>query len=237
MDGCWAKTISACSDKLSREHLLSRAIFPKGLTVRGLPWCAEPRAVGANALVARCLCKRHNSELSPLDKAARDLWDKLGELGRVAEERRRRPNVKWSRHIIRANGRPVERWCLKVMCNVLASGSIPSVVEWEPPPDLVRRIFGTEPFPDRSGLAVLARVGEHLSNEEHIGFGGVPTDGKTKPFGCVVDFRSFRFAVTWERPVVECIRPEELGGTQGIPLFHFTSSLVEDANVEFRLDW
>lgn len=239
MERCWARTLSGCSDKLSREHLLSRAVFPEGVTVRGLPWCPEPKAVGANALVARCLCTKHNSELSPLDRAARDLWDKLAETGRLSEVRGSRPAMsgRWSRYTFRANGYKIERWCLKVLCNVLASDSIEALADWEPPPELVRRVFGVEPFPERCGLAVLARVGDHLSNEEHIGFGGIRTDGTVAPFGCTIDFRSLRFAATWARPVEECVLPDERGGKLGIPLYHFKAMHHVDTGVELRFDW
>jgi hypothetical protein len=212
-------------------------VFPAGVTVRGLPWCPEPKTVGANALVARCLCTKHNSDLSPLDRAARDLWDKLGEFGRLSEVRRSRRNVKWSRHTIRADGFAIERWCLKVLCNMLASDNIKSLIGWDPPSELVRRVFGSELFPDGCGLAVLARVGENLSNEEHISVGGIRTDGTVEPFGCTIDFRALRLAATWARPVEACVLPEERGGKLGMPIYHFKAMEAPDVGLAFRLDW
>lgn len=202
--------------------------------------------MGANALVARCLCTRHNSELSPLDQAARDLWDKLAaydQLSNIRRDydatlaRRGRPKMRWSPHILRVNGYTVERWCLKVLCNVLASNSIEKLADWDPPAELVRRVFGQEPFPARCGLAVLARVGDHLSNEEHIGFGGIRTDGSVEPFGCTIDFRSLRLAATWARPVEECVPPEERGGKLGVPLYHFKVMQSPETGVELRFNW
>lgn len=131
----------------------------------------------------------------------------------------------------------VERWCLKVLCNVLAADCIEKLATWEPPIELVRRVFGYEPFPTGCGLAALVRVGDHLSNEEHIGFGGIRTDGSVEPFGCTIAFRSLRFAATWARPVDGCVLPEERGGKLGIPLFHFKAMQDPETGLELRFNW
>lgn len=67
-------TTANCSDKLSREHYISKTILTQFGTpvVTGLPW-QEPdssTAYGLNALTSRILCDRHNTALSPLDDAA-----------------------------------------------------------------------------------------------------------------------------------------------------------------------
>ena len=51
------------------------------------------KTIGVNALTAKVLCKKHNSLLSPLDAAAKDVWcvlryisDLNGNLGEQARE-------------------------------------------------------------------------------------------------------------------------------------------------------
>jgi hypothetical protein len=40
--GCWAVSLGDCEGKISREHLVSQALFPDGnITVSGLHWCKD----------------------------------------------------------------------------------------------------------------------------------------------------------------------------------------------------
>jgi hypothetical protein len=40
MSNCWAACLSGCSDKISREHLISENLFlDDQMTVEGFPWC------------------------------------------------------------------------------------------------------------------------------------------------------------------------------------------------------
>jgi len=84
---CWARSFSECRGKASGEHLITKALFPSGLKVRGFPWCnGEVKAVGANALTAKVLCRYHNTELSELDSAALDVWCVLREIGNQVDD-------------------------------------------------------------------------------------------------------------------------------------------------------
>ena len=57
---------------MSREHLVSKALFPDQVVhVSGFKWCeGEERRVGVNSLQRRFLCVKHNNDLSPADDAA-----------------------------------------------------------------------------------------------------------------------------------------------------------------------
>ena len=66
---CWAAPLGGCGGGISREHLVSKCVFPdQSIFVRGLDWCLdEPKEVRIETLTAKILCKDHNSALSELD--------------------------------------------------------------------------------------------------------------------------------------------------------------------------
>src|SRR5437899_10575191 len=72
MNECWAACLGDCSDKISREHIISASLFPADkITVQGLSWCkGEPKEIGLAALTRKILCTKHNSDLSEIDAAA-----------------------------------------------------------------------------------------------------------------------------------------------------------------------
>ncbi|WP_242394819.1 hypothetical protein [Anaeromyxobacter oryzisoli] len=213
---------------------MSRSIFPEGVAVKGLPWCRdEVKILGPAALVARNLCTTHNSQLSPLDKAASGAWCGLAEFGEVSRVRAAIPR-KWDRYTIRVDGLLLERWCLKVMCNLMPR-ALPRLGGWEPPGELVNRIFGREPLPKGAGVALLARLGEEHFNDARIQFEGVVRE--RSPLGARLQFRALALAVTWDRPVQEFIRPHSSAGVGEEAVFHMISYLHKEANVELRFRW
>src|SRR5438552_1752759 len=112
---CWAKSLSECSDQMSGEHLLTKALFPNGLAIRGFPWCrGEVKTVGVNALTAKVLCSKHNSMLSPLDAAAKDAWCVFRYISDLNAEHQRAVALGlWqrpSRMNFRLDGLRFERW-------------------------------------------------------------------------------------------------------------------------------
>lgn len=100
---CWASHSGNCSDKISREHVISRSLFsgPK-LTVEGFDWCKEPKSIGINALTRKVLCTYHNSSLSPADEAIALLNNAVNS----------------PRAFARIVGRDLENWFLKTLVNV-----------------------------------------------------------------------------------------------------------------------
>ena len=60
-----------CSGGLSGEHIISASLFlGDNIGVKGLPWCREGhRFIGKSSYTANILCRKHNSDLSPVDDA------------------------------------------------------------------------------------------------------------------------------------------------------------------------
>ena len=65
---CWARGLGGCSDKISREHYVSAALFDDAkITVHGFAWCKEaPVTIGIGSATAKILCSKHNSDLLSL---------------------------------------------------------------------------------------------------------------------------------------------------------------------------
>ena len=75
---CWAADVSPCEGGLSREDVFTRGLWPnKTVSVWGFPFLkGETRAMSVDALTVKCLCRKHNSDLSVTDEAAIDAFIK-----------------------------------------------------------------------------------------------------------------------------------------------------------------
>lgn len=143
---CWATHVGGCSEKISREHLISRALLPAlTVIVEGFDWCKEPKSIGADALTRKILCTHHNSELSTADEA-------IAGFNILAKERKVG---------IAISGRSLERWFLKTLVNLsigtkdhIGEGMAESEPGW-PSPYLAAVVFGSIPLTHKMGLYTL----------------------------------------------------------------------------------
>ena len=118
--GCYLNGYSSCDDKLSGDHLVSRSILSQlegnAIYIEGLPWCKDLKRVGIGSVTGRVLCRLHNSQLSNFDSSAAKLFRCLHQLPRrLAESKEREECI--------VNGLNIERWMLKTMVTLLASGN------------------------------------------------------------------------------------------------------------------
>lgn len=128
MNECWAACLEDCSDKISREHIISASLFPADkIMVQGLSFCKdEPKEIGLSSLTKKILCTKHNSDLSEIDAAAGVAMNMLREATRLmnirVERNIRRPTVKRF-HI---DGVTLERWFLKTFINIAYKQAYPA---------------------------------------------------------------------------------------------------------------
>jgi hypothetical protein len=166
MAECWAKSIGNCSDKLSREHLVSEGVFPdQMLIVQGWRWCKnEPREISINGLASKILCKSHNSLLSDVDRAGIDAMNVFREADKVRKARAaiQRP-MRWRIKTFTIDGSGLERWCLKTLINAMTEDEYKigkdSEAIGKPSARLVRIAFGQERFKVKAGLYGIGAVG------------------------------------------------------------------------------
>jgi len=145
---CWASVVGGCSEKLTGEHVVGNALFEAEiLEVSGVEKIAQSgasKAVGKGNLTAKILCGNHNSALSPLDGEVVALHAAI-----------RKARTQKADQVHRVNGVLLERWSLRLLTNLLASG-------WAGPealaPDIgiVRQVFGLAPIVHPSGLYVIS---------------------------------------------------------------------------------
>lgn len=167
LEACYASPLQDCSDGISREHFLSESILNrlnrnKNLTVSGFSWqTAQEQVLPPNAIAANILCERHNSTLSPLDAMAVRLFEALSQKGTKEKAEK-------SLHLI--NGHDVERWLLKVLCGLAASGNLEPerAVDLDIPRSWLEILFSQREFPNGWGLYVCNQVGHKFGGPHGI---------------------------------------------------------------------
>jgi hypothetical protein len=155
MTTCWARELGDCSVKQSKEHPLSRSLLGKApVTVSGLAWCMEPKAISVEGFGGNILCTAHNSQLSTLDDAGSHAFTCFGKFMQVRgvrlEERRKQRGVQG----YRIDGGKLERWLLKAIIGTAFEHKTADHGTWQPSLKWVEMVFGRRPFPARCGLYI-----------------------------------------------------------------------------------
>jgi hypothetical protein len=175
-NGCWAEPLGNCGGGISREHYVSKCLFPdQSIFVQGLDWCLDkPKMVRIESLTAKILCKQHNSALSELDTTAASTFDTMRGFGETNQKRDKFPRLNWAPIQFAIDGPKLERWCLKTLLGFSfgrqliigpgphGPGSVPS--------SLVRVAFGLEEFANGCGLYVAFRPNETFDLRHHFGY-------------------------------------------------------------------
>src|ERR1700735_3110067 len=127
MEACWASCLGNCSEKMTREHLVSAALFlDDQISVQGFPWCkGEPVQIGLSGLTSKILCGKHNSDLSGVDTSGGEAFDALRQLRRLCNVREKWPDRRWSLSRHEADGHGFELWCLKTLINLCCNREKP----------------------------------------------------------------------------------------------------------------
>lgn len=236
---CWARGLGDCAREMSKDHPVSAQLLPHGAVVTGFPWLkGEARAVGLNSLGIRCLCRKHNSDLSPVDDVAGKLSVALDEFIRVGMFRgsRSASSKRWSPHTLHVSGVKLERWCAKFMCTTLAGGLYrDQLPNWAPPLPLVQFAFAKAPLPAAAGLFLYGDPGETRTNEDVFGIS--PIGDPANILGVRVLFKSLRFCFF---PFVDREKAPQrhVEGENRVDVMHHPIQIEwGGANVSLVFDW
>lgn len=120
VDKCYMRELGSCQGPISGEHLFTHSIMLllKGtgdFSISGVPWlpAGETKILSTKKLVAKCLCQKHNSAISPLDDAALQFFSVLKSgLDRAAK----------ADFIV--SGHDIERWLLKTIKALASSNNL-----------------------------------------------------------------------------------------------------------------
>lgn len=199
---CWAEPIGGCSPNMSREHLISAAVFPgQTVMVHGFPWCRdEPKEIGIAKLVSRILCEAHNNALSPLDTAAGETATTLRTMDHLRETRSKLRQHYWKVKSFEIDGTLMERWFLKTLINVAYDGGYKIGSDAEtvgrPSSRLVRIAFGEEKFEGQAGLYFVAKEQMILTMEIRVQCMTLLKNGHIE--GGLFNFHGFGFMLVVE---------------------------------------
>lgn len=186
MAKCWASCLGGCSDKISREHTITQAMFlDKEIEVSGMPWCVEPKKVGLANLTAKVLCGTHNSALSPLDEEAVKFAAAMRESWRLMQVRASVKSRRWTFKKFPIDGPRMERWFLKTLINAACHTEFP--IEDR---SLVEIAFGAKSFEPNAGL-----YGVYDPPEKRQTFDGITLQAFTvgnRMIGAAFSFLGFR---------------------------------------------
>ena len=220
---CWARALGGCSSVQSGEHLFSAALFRgKMVTVQGFHWCPEPKTVGIASLTANILCTIHNSELSPLDSAALQTLDTLGEAHRLVGVRvGLEPRPFWHSKKYRVKGPSFEAWFMKTTVNLFhvvgseASWLLTGQLADDPPMDCLEIAFGRRRAEAPMGLYSAEAVGLEVAPRGHFRFYPIFATGN-RLAGAGFQFEGFQFLLwAYSMPPPDF---SSVGGPN--PLFH-----------------
>lgn len=111
MPACWARSLGGCAAKISREHIVSAALWDgPNITVVGLPWCKDAaKPIGLSSLTAKILCRDHNTALSDVDKSAAASFRALQRSIDLEADRGKQRPRKWKIRRFEIDGKRLER--------------------------------------------------------------------------------------------------------------------------------
>lgn len=176
----------------------------EGVKIAGIPWLKQQleKWISPRSMVAKILCKRHNEALSPLDSQAGRLIRTIGKFDREFNDPEPRPDI------IFFSGEDIERWMIKTICGIIASGNafkdrITGIADV--PAGWVDVLFGATTWDAPFGLYLKHSAQMRHSRSFFFQVGRGSYDGP--PLMADLHLNGLAFAV----PVVKCLNPESLG--------------------------
>ncbi|TRO37533.1 hypothetical protein EQ831_16005 [Pseudomonas sp. ALS1279] len=166
---CWANYRADCDRGMSKEHLISKSLFPdKNIYVSGFEWCKKSeRHIGINALQRKHLCTKHNNDLSPTDETAKHSISAFATGNSESS----------------LNGSLLERWLVKTAVNLsigcnnhIGCGMAESKPGW-PSPYLLAVAFGDEVLSEKMGAYFLFPNTQYAHRANEILISPISRDG------------------------------------------------------------
>ncbi|MBR1034173.1 hypothetical protein ACVI1J_010423 [Bradyrhizobium diazoefficiens] len=193
-----------CEAPISGEHLISEAVIEilrgdGNFTASGLPWleAGETKALAPKNLTANCLCRRHNSALSPLDAAAKIFFAGL------------RDCLESSEAVLPylLSGHDVERWLLKTLKAMAVSGSLAQgrvklPGAFERGVDIIRMLEHVDEWPEATGLYFIMPTGSQLINHTRFQLQPWYGDAQKELVGLWSNFLGLEFVMMIAAPNV-----------------------------------
>ena len=194
---CYFRSYLSCSQKLSREHIVShsvlKAIADANARISGAAW-QQPgieNIISTQSLASKVLCEAHNNILSPLDNVA-GAFVKM--LLRLDGQLHGQPPFERFQIV---SGFDVERWMLKVYCGTMAAGIVRDHANARPTEDAdqtkLNLLLGEPNWPPGWGLYANARFGDLFQITREVKFALFADAETNQPAGLGMILAGFRF--------------------------------------------
>lgn len=149
-----------CSNRLSREHIISNCLLEDSITVQGFSWCREKKSIGSANFVSKHLCEYHNNLLSPTDDEILKYVDTIKNFNalskKIANEGFHLKKIP-VRFIL--DGSLLEKWFCKTLMNVSLVNEREVIIPYEA---ILSFLFLDKKFERPYGLSVAARVTQEI---------------------------------------------------------------------------
>lgn len=187
----------ACDTKVSGEHLISRSVLKilaeKQIELNGLPWQKpdKKKTLGFGSLTTNALCRRHNSQLSPIDTVGARLFEAIQKCGTTDTG---------LGLLFLLSGHDVERWMLRSLAIFGVSGNlaIDGAVIDQNFVDRLRIIALLEDVKQWKkpvGLYLTRGLGHQFWRRDNIQIAPVATAGGDEIMGITLDIQGLEFAL------------------------------------------
>jgi hypothetical protein len=196
---CYLAASQNCSEKISREHYLSRDVLTElgpAIGIHGFPWLApdERRIVGIDSLTAKILCTRHNSSLSPLDQEAGRFFRALREISENLFSK------SLSRKKLTYNfcGLALDMWMVKVACglyysNIAAEDNVKLSGSYKINRELIYHALANSRFLPGAGLYFITPKNRTMISENQVQLRPLTVKEEKRFIGFRVGIRNTEF--------------------------------------------
>ncbi|BBZ96175.1 hypothetical protein BRDID11004_29180 [Bradyrhizobium diazoefficiens] len=203
-DRCYMRELHNCEGSISGEHLISETVIEvlRGegdFTVSGLAWqeAGEEKRLAPGNLTANCLCRRHNSALSPLDSAAGLFFSGLREC--MEEKIAPTPYL--------FSGHDIERWLLKTLKAMavsrnLARGRIRLPGSFQRDIDVIELLDDPSAWSSATGIYFIMPAGARFVNNPRFRLQPWFGDAQEEIVGLWASFVGLEFVVMIAAPNV-----------------------------------
>jgi hypothetical protein len=212
---CWANCLGDCAEGMSGEHYISQSVFTDAdIRVQGFSWCkGEAKPIRVETLKTQILCKKHNTQLSDIDSAARASLNSIRDAWVLFDARNKLQERAWRIKRFEVDMLRLERWSLKTLINLnhidgWVIGDHPSK-KYMPNRELVEVVFGHKRFTDAKGLYMMARAKQEITLMEGAFSFSATTNAQQLVGGHLW---------LWGIPFYISIYPEPIKGSDGSPL-------------------
>jgi hypothetical protein len=178
------------------EHLISETVLDvlaeKQVEVSGLPWLkGETKKLGFAALTSKCLCRAHNSALSPIDTAGGKFFDAIQKCG---------TGNTGPTHNFLFSGHDIERWMLRTLAAFAVSKNFAidgariddAFVERLRLPELLE---DTAQWKPPIGMYLMQGVDYQFAWRESLQFSPILKRGTEEVVGIATDIQGFQIGI------------------------------------------